>query len=80
MLTDLMNGTESPLARRLLLVGWDAADWMVIDPLLQAGKLPFLASLMKRGVHGNMATLYPALSPLLWTSVATGKQIGRAHV
>ena len=77
MLTDLMNGTESPLARRLLLVGWDAADWMVIDPLLQAGKLPFLASLMKRGVHGNMATLYPALSPLLWTSVATGKRADR---
>ena len=72
-----MNEKRQPLARKLLLVGWDAADWMVIDPLLQAGKLPFLASLMKRGVHGNMATLYPALSPLLWTSVATGKRADR---
>jgi predicted AlkP superfamily phosphohydrolase/phosphomutase/tetratricopeptide (TPR) repeat protein len=72
-----MNNKRQPLARRLLLVGWDAADWMIINPLLKAGKLPFLASLMKRGVHGNIATLYPALSPLLWTSVATGKRADR---
>jgi predicted AlkP superfamily phosphohydrolase/phosphomutase/tetratricopeptide (TPR) repeat protein len=76
-LGDFMNETRRALARKVLLVGWDAADWMIIDPLLQAGKLPFLASLMKRGVHGNMATLYPALSPLLWTSVATGKRADR---
>ena len=59
---------------RVLLIGWDAADWKVIKPLLDAGQMPNVARLIKDGVHGNIATLYPALSPMLWTSIATGKR------
>ncbi len=59
---------------RLLLVGWDAADWKVINPLIARGEMPNLARLMQSGVHGNHATLYPPLSPMLWTSIATGKR------
>ena len=64
----------NPSPTRVLLVGWDAADWKVIRPLLAAGEMPHLAGLMARGVHGNHATIYPALSPTLWTSIATGKR------
>jgi len=60
--------------RKLLLVGWDSADWKVINPLLDAGKLPHLEQLINGGVIGNLATLYPILSPMLWTSIATGKR------
>ena len=60
--------------RRVLLVGWDAADWKVIQPLLDAGKMPNLARFLDHGVHGNIATLQPCLSPMLWTSIATGKR------
>ncbi|MGI9177183.1 MAG: alkaline phosphatase family protein, partial [Pirellulales bacterium] len=63
-----------PLARKVLVLGWDAADWKVIRPLLNAGMMPNLAGLMARGVSGNIATLYPVLSPTLWTSIATGKR------
>jgi hypothetical protein len=42
---------------RLLLVGWDAADWKVIDPLLQRGEMPALAGLIASGVRGNNATI-----------------------
>ena len=59
---------------RVLLIGWDAADWKVIQPLLQAGEMPNLARLISSGVHGNLATIYPVLSPMLWTSIATGKR------
>lgn len=59
---------------RLLLVGWDAADWKVIDPLLSRGEMPHLASILAAGVRGNLATIYPPLSPMLWTSIATGKR------
>ena len=62
------------MKRRLLLVGWDAADWKVIHPLLDAGHMPHLARLVERGVMGNLATLQPMLSPMLWTSIATGKR------
>lgn len=59
---------------RLLLVGWDAADWKVIRPLLAAGEMPNLAGLIARGVHGNLSTIHPPLSPMVWTSIATGKR------
>ena len=59
---------------RMLLIGWDAADWKVINPLIARGEMPNLARLMQSGVHGNHATLYPPLSPMLWTSIATGKR------
>lgn len=60
--------------RRFLLLGWDSADWRLINPLLDAGKMPALESLISRGVMGNLATIRPMLSPMLWTSIATGKR------
>ena len=65
--------TTSTPRKRVLLLGWDAADWKLILPLVDAGKMPFLESLIDRGVMGNLATLEPVLSPLLWNSMATGK-------
>ncbi len=35
--------------------------------------MPTLEELINRGVMGNLATLQPILSPMLWNSVATGK-------
>ena len=58
---------------KLLLIGWDAADWDIIWPLIAQGKMPALKSLIQRGVYGNMSTMNPPYSPMLWTSVATGK-------
>jgi predicted AlkP superfamily phosphohydrolase/phosphomutase/tetratricopeptide (TPR) repeat protein len=65
-----------PGQRKVLLIGWDAADWKIISPLLDGGKMPHLSRLVSDGVMGNLATLQPILSPMLWTSIATGK---RAH-
>ncbi len=59
--------------KRLLLVGWDSADWKIINDLLAEGGMDGIRSLMDGGVHGNLATLEPQLSPMLWTSIATGK-------
>src|SRR5437868_15420995 len=64
------------LAKRVLLIGWDAADWKIINPLLDAGLMPTLNAFVNGGVMGNLATLQPILSPMLWNSIATGK---RAH-
>ncbi len=65
----------APAARpRVLLIGWDAADWHVINPLLDGGLMPNLQRLVEHGVIGNIASLSPMLSPILWTSIATGKR------
>src|SRR5262245_13441171 len=64
----------SRLAQKVLLVGWDAADWQVILPLVRAGQMPAVQRLLEQGVRGNLTTLAPILSPLLWTTIATGKR------
>lgn len=58
---------------KLLLIGWDAADWNIIWPLIAEGKMPALKGLIENGVYGNMSTMSPPYSPMLWTTVATGK-------
>jgi predicted AlkP superfamily phosphohydrolase/phosphomutase/Tfp pilus assembly protein PilF len=63
-----------PLAKKVLLIGWDAADWKVATPLLEQGRMPALDDFINHGVMGNLATLQPVLSPMLWNSIATGKR------
>jgi predicted AlkP superfamily phosphohydrolase/phosphomutase/tetratricopeptide (TPR) repeat protein len=59
--------------KRIVLIGWDGADWQHISPLIDEGLMPCLEGLINRGVMGNLATLQPVLSPMLWNSIATGK-------
>ncbi|MEZ4772369.1 MAG: alkaline phosphatase family protein [Bacteroidia bacterium] len=61
------------LTSKILLIGWDAADWKTIRPLMEAGYMPALQRMMQEGSYGRLATLDPPLSPILWTSIATGK-------
>lgn len=68
------------LAKRVLLIAWDGADWQMIHPLVDAGELPHLARIVESGVMGELATLQPQLSPLLWASVATGKRADKHRV
>jgi predicted AlkP superfamily phosphohydrolase/phosphomutase/tetratricopeptide (TPR) repeat protein len=65
------------LARKVLLIGWDAADWKIINPLLDQGLMPTLDDFINHGVMGNLATLRPILSPMLWNSIATGKRANK---
>ena len=57
-----------------MLIGWDAADWKVINELVEKGMMPNVAKMIDSGTMGNMRTLSPVLSPMLWTSIATGKR------
>jgi tetratricopeptide (TPR) repeat protein len=68
---------SEPLAKKVLLIGWDAADWKVINPLLDQGLMPTLDDFINHGVMGNLATLRPILSPMLWNSIATGKRANK---
>lgn len=60
--------------RKLLVIGWDGADWKMINPLMDQGLMPNLEKLVNSGTIGNLATLDPPFSPMLWTSMATGKR------
>ncbi len=56
----------------VLLIGADGFACDLAQPMLEAGELPHLAGLIQRGVFGNVATLRPTKSPVIWTTIATG--------
>ncbi len=58
--------------RRVALIGWDAADWELLDRLIARGTLPNLERLIARGASARLVALKPLISPLIWTSIGTG--------
>ncbi|MGB3977108.1 MAG: alkaline phosphatase family protein [bacterium] len=58
--------------QKLLLFGIDAVGWDVLLPLIQSGELPNLQRLYQAGGKAHMKTLYPTVSVMLWTTMATG--------
>ena len=65
---------EPPPAPVTLVIGIDGADWDILDPLIARGGMPHLARLRDEGVSGPLATLTELpISPVIWTSIATGK-------
>lgn len=65
-------GRETQAARPLLVVGWDGADWELLERLLSQGRLANLAQLVKKGTTADLEPVRPLVSPLIWTTIATG--------
>jgi predicted AlkP superfamily phosphohydrolase/phosphomutase/tetratricopeptide (TPR) repeat protein len=61
------------MKQRLIVVGWDGADWEIARPLMEQGKMPQLQEMVARGASGSLRSSPPYLSPMLWTTMATGK-------
>lgn len=65
---------SSSLSRaKVMIVGVDGADWSVVNPMIAQGKLPNFARLQESGVKAPLKSINPLRSPLIWTSIATGK-------
>jgi predicted AlkP superfamily phosphohydrolase/phosphomutase len=57
---------------RVLVIGWDGADWKILRPLLDSGELPNLAGMIERGAHGECLSTVPSHSWCAWPSFMTG--------
>lgn len=60
------------MRKKILVVGWEGADWRTLEPLLDAGRLPRLRSLLSNGCRGTLVSPDPEHSPSAWASVWTG--------
>lgn len=65
---------------KLVLLGWDAATWDVLQPWVQQGKLPHLARLMQRGSHMVLQSTPLPISPAAWSTLITGQNPARHGV
>jgi len=60
--------------RKVLLIGIDGATWDIIDPMMEEGRLPNFRRLKEEGAWGRLESLDPPLTPIVWTSIASGKR------
>ena len=64
---------SSSSSGRVIVLGLDGVDPQVVDLLLSEGKLPNFARLRQGGAYGPLESAKPLLSPIVWTTIATGK-------
>src|SRR5580700_7091486 len=65
-----------PPRRRFLILGLDGGTFDLLDPLMAAGELPFLARLAKTGLHAPLRSVFPPKTIPAWYSFATGLDPG----
>jgi len=64
---------SEPTTPRVLVLGIDGLDAEVVDQLVSEGRMPNFAGLKRQGAHGVLMSDPPMLSPILWTTMATGQ-------
>ncbi len=58
---------------RVLILGLDGMDPQTVDLLTSEGRMPNFAELRAEGAYGRLRSQEPLLSPIIWTTIATGK-------
>ncbi|MFC1853685.1 alkaline phosphatase family protein [candidate division CSSED10-310 bacterium] len=57
----------------LYVFGLDGADWKIMWPYHKMGKIAVLSRLIRNGSRHQLETYDPTSSPLIWTTIVTGK-------
>lgn len=73
----------SPFAekkRRVVVLGFDGADPILIKKWMSEGKLPNLQVLSREGTFTSLETSNPAQSPVAWATFATGTNPGKHNI
>jgi len=58
---------------RVIVLGLDGLDPATVDLLMAEGQMPNFATLRTEGAYGRLLSSKPLLSPIIWTTIATGK-------
>lgn len=66
------QGFRHARIRKLIFLGLDGLDPNLTERFLAEGKLPNLARLKEQGGFWRLRTTFPALSPVAWSTFATG--------
>ncbi|MDQ5873733.1 MAG: alkaline phosphatase family protein, partial [Acidobacteriota bacterium] len=56
----------------VIWLGLDGLDWELLSRLSSEGKMPNWTRLVSEGFTADLESFFPVLSPILWTTAATG--------
>lgn len=57
---------------KVVVVGFDGADWRVLRPMMERGELPHFSSAVSDGVSADLASLPDSNSAVIWASIYSG--------
>ena len=67
-------------ARRVVVVGLDGCSPIIMERLMDEGRLPNLAKLRADGWYHPLRTTCPPISPVAWSTFATGTNPGKHNI
>ena len=65
---------------KIFILGVDGGTFELIQPMIDRGRLPTFARLMKEGASGPMLSSIPYVSPVAWATFMTGRNPGSHHI
>src|SRR5271157_45324 len=74
------RGFRRAKVRRLIFLGLDGLDPRLAERFMAEGKLPNLAKLKEQGSFHRLRTTFPSLSPVAWSTFATGVSPARHNI
>ncbi len=74
------RGYRRARVKRIVFLGLDGLDPRLSERLMAEGKLPNLARLRAEGAYARLRTTFPALSPVAWSTFATGVSPARHNI
>lgn len=66
------QGFRHASAKKIIFLGLDGLDPRLTERFMDEGKLPNLSKLREQGSYSRLRTTFPALSPVAWSTFATG--------
>jgi len=66
------QGLRKARVKKLIFLGLDGFDPGLAERFMAEGKLPNLSHLKEQGSYSKLRTTFPALSPVAWSTFATG--------
>ncbi|MEA2239776.1 MAG: hypothetical protein QOC81_4500 [Thermoanaerobaculia bacterium] len=57
---------------RVVIFALDGADWELLHELADDGRIPNIKALAAGGTATSLQTIQPTVSPMIWTTIATG--------
>lgn len=66
------NPYKRAQVKRVIVLGLDGMDPGIATRLMQQGKLPTFQELANKGAFRPLATTYPSMSPVAWSTFTTG--------
>jgi tetratricopeptide (TPR) repeat protein len=66
------RGLAPELAGRVVVLSCDAFDWRIYREVSRRRPMPNIERLLTEGTTGDLISIEPLVSPMIWTTMATG--------